>query len=228
MSAPGRLALAEVSAEQGGGHPDVWREAERLLEGLPAGGDAPPDDRYRVDRDAGEGASAYGEIPAPSAARLLAWLRLTSNDHFVDLGSGSGRLVLQAALSSRVGSARGVELSGFRHALAECALARLRARGTPALVARLESVRFEAGDLRCAELASATVIYAGATVFPDPLKLALAAHVHAQAPSLRTLLVGGGLPARVATPFEECARVRVPMSWSASEWVYLYTPRTGS
>ena len=161
---------------------ELWEE---LWESAPQGYDAPVCDRGDVDRAGGEGASAYGELPAEPAARLFRWLRLSAEDVFVDLGSGTGKLVAQAVCTTPVGGAVGVELSTFRHQVAETTWARLRAQVAPEEGRRLDArVRWLQEDLRVSDLSQATVVYAGATCFPTPLLSSLAARAY-EAPRLR-------------------------------------------
>lgn len=60
---------------------------------------------------------AYGEIPQESAIKMFSHplVGLRSNELFVDLGSGLGRLVIDAAVFASVHRALGVELSHTRH-----------------------------------------------------------------------------------------------------------------
>ena len=67
---------------------------------LTAGHRAPAGDRAAVERMAGAGAAAYGELLPAGARATLGWLRLGPQDELLDLGSGSGNLVIQAALDS--------------------------------------------------------------------------------------------------------------------------------
>lgn len=59
---------------------------------------------------------SYGEIPQESAAQLFQnpMVNLQPGDNFADLGSGLGRLVVDAALVANVKRAVGVELSSSR------------------------------------------------------------------------------------------------------------------
>jgi len=67
---------------------------------------------------------SYGEIPQESAAQLFRnpMVNLQSGETFADLGSGLGRLVIDAALVANVKKAIGVELSHTRSASACLAL----------------------------------------------------------------------------------------------------------
>ena len=75
---------------------------------------APTCDRDAVDRAAGAGAAAYGELLPDSAARLLSWLSPGPSDVLYDLGSGTGKLLVQAVCTTAVGKAvfQGAEIAG--------------------------------------------------------------------------------------------------------------------
>ncbi|MEZ6183963.1 MAG: hypothetical protein R3F62_03015 [Planctomycetota bacterium] len=195
---------------------------------LTAGHRAPAGDRAAVERMAGAGAAAYGELLPAGARATLGWLRLGPQDELLDLGSGSGNLVIQAALESEVGRARGVELSRFRHRLARrrwaTALRELPRERAHALRRR---VRLEFGDLRRADVSRATVLYAGSTCFPDAL-LDGVAELALAAPGLRLLLSTRALAPRWAARLPEVARLRVPTTWDPNAWLYAYSSRSVS
>lgn len=199
-----------------------WAE---VAEAGPDGFEAPPDDRYRVEAVSGEGSAAYGEILPDSATRLLRWLAPTPDDVLFDLGCGTGKLCLQAICTTPLGAARGVELSAFRHAAAEASRARLLERADPAAAAWLrERLSFHREDFREVDLASATLVYAGATAYPDPLLVGMARNV-ARAEGLRALITTRPLPPEGAALFAERGRFRLPMSWSSYERVTVYERR---
>lgn len=209
--------MPPVSASLG-----LWRV---LSERAPQGFAAPPDDRFRVEAAAGEGAAAYGELLPESAARLLGWLRPGPRDAFFDLGSGTGKLVLQAACTSAVGLAVGIELSRFRHRVALDVRARLLDRLPPREAERLRRrVRFRCEDFTRCELSPATIAWAGSTCFPEPLLLTLARRLRG-APNLRAFLTTRPLPDACRPHWEELGRVRVTTSWSGCERVFAYWPR---
>ena len=66
----------------------------------------------------------YGEITPIGFRKLAERLQLANSDRFVDLGSGLGRVVIQAAREFGVQSSCGVELAGSRHEIAMAALGR--------------------------------------------------------------------------------------------------------
>jgi hypothetical protein len=197
-----------------------------LYAAAPSGFDAPLDDRQAVERVAGEGAQAYGELKDGEALRLLRWARLGTEDVLFDLGAGVGKLVLLAACATEVGRAVGVELSRHHHAVATGVLAGLL-EGLPAEAARGLGTRvsFVRDDLRNVDLTAATVVYACSNCFSDEVRAALAARAHA-APRLRALLTTRELPSPWGGErFEEVGRVRVLTTWSESERVIVYRRR---
>ena len=102
------------------------------------------------------------ELKPRTAAMLLSLLQLKPSDHFVDLGSAGGRLVLTAALLSPVGRATGVELSPSRVEDARRALGRLASVNGPAWAQSMqltERVSLVQGDLFEANLDGATVVW---------------------------------------------------------------------
>jgi protein-L-isoaspartate O-methyltransferase len=87
--------------------------------------------------------SGYGEI-----LHAFEVTRLGPGDRFLDLGSGTGKAVILAALLAGATSS-GIECDGALHALAEAA-----SRGLG-----LESARFTLGDARTVALEDADVVY---------------------------------------------------------------------
>jgi hypothetical protein len=63
----------------------------------------------------GPAAATYGEITPKGFCAMAMRLGLDSDSHFADLGSGTGKAVMQAASQFGVASAVGVELSSTRH-----------------------------------------------------------------------------------------------------------------
>ena len=68
----------------------------------------------------------YGEFDLPFFFELLQAAEPRPREHFVDIGSGCGRLVLAAAIAYEFGLAAGVELLEDLHVLAQEADAELR------------------------------------------------------------------------------------------------------
>ena len=128
----------------------------------------------------GPEAALYGELTPLGFRALAAHLRLTADDSFVDLGSGLGRLAVQAASEFGVRRAFGVEFAATRHELAVAALER-EAAGVSERVTLLE------GDCAAPNLWTAggplgdriTVVYAGSLMFSNELMDQLARLIEA-------------------------------------------------
>lgn len=187
---------------------------------------APRAERAEVDQTAGEGAARYGEITEVGARQLLRWLAPGPDDAFFDLGSGAGRFVVQAAVSTAVGRAVGIELSPWRDHCARTLLAAVCAELSEDAAAALRArTKLSVGDLRTADVGAATIAYIGATCFPAALLHAAAKHLAENAPRLHTLMTTQPLSGVHATRWTQRGAVDVPMSWSASEPVFIYSPR---
>ena len=126
----------------------------------------------------GPEAGIYGEMTTVGFRSLARRLEMGVRDTYVDLGSGLGRTVLQAAGEFGVARAVGIELAGSRHELAQAAL-----RQQPSLVERVTLVQADCaasdlweGDGACA---SATVCFAASLFFGETLMERLKARVEA-------------------------------------------------
>src|SRR4029079_10630737 len=61
----------------------------------------------------------YGELYYYSVVKLLKNLTISEDDHFLDVGSGLGKLVFQIFLTTRVQSVTGIEIHAERYAIAQ-------------------------------------------------------------------------------------------------------------
>jgi hypothetical protein len=142
------------------------------------------------------------------------------SDHFIDLGSGAGRVVLSAALLVPGVTALGVEFDAGRFAIATKVLARLEAGGhLPA-----GQARFTLADLRGFDLAGGTVFFACSTCFSPRTLNALGRRI-AATPGARVFATMQYLPPRVAALFAMEETHRCPASWSRHTTVSLYWVR---
>jgi SAM-dependent methyltransferase len=174
-----------------------------------------------TDRIRAAGSSAtYGELMPTATLRLLARLDLGEDDALYDLGCGTGKLVLLAALTRPLARATGIELSPTRTALARRALA--RARRSTRLCARVCSFRTES-FLR-SDLSDATVVYTCSTAFPTPLMRRLAGKL-ARIRSLRLFATLQDLDPHPA--FELVEILRLDVSWRRRAAVHLYRAHPG-
>lgn len=181
--------------------------------------------------DASGGHQAYGELTVRGVREVQKLLLPTPNDCFVDLGSGAGRCVLQAALEWPCRSAIGVELSESRHLVGIRALA----RAPPELRAR--AVLLQEDMLTCRKLEEATIVYCASLLFDDAFMARLASRL-ASLPRVRMIATLTRFPAGTSLDdgFEEdpsnasrsddpqTLRERVEVTWGAAR-VYLYRRR---
>lgn len=107
----------------------------------------------------------YGELHPNSWYRALRCLKLRKEDVVVDLGSGTGKIIVQAALQSTCKKLIGIEILHNRHEEAMCAHAKLE-RSMPRTSAR---INFIEGNFLEANISEATVVYMANHVFEEPL-----------------------------------------------------------
>lgn len=181
--------------------------------------------------DASGGHQAYGELTVRGVREVQKLFLPTPNDCFVDLGSGAGRCVLQAALEWPCRSAIGVELSESRHLVGISALA----RAPPELRAR--AVLLQEDMLTCRKLEEATIVYCASLLFDDAFMARLASRL-ASLPRVRMIATLTRFPAGTSLEdgFEEdpsnasrsddpqTLRERLEVTWGAAR-VYLYRRR---
>lgn len=177
------------------------------------GFEIPPEDERRVERS--RGSSVYGELMPTATLRLLAQLELRPRDHFVDLGSGLGKVVLLAAMTTAVGRALGVELSPARVAVAERVLSRARRERIPGV----SRAAFVEHDMMRCDLDEATVIYTCSTAFSSAFMVRLQRRL-AKLPRLRTLASLQDFEPHPAFELREI--YKVDASWKRQTKVYVY------
>ena len=203
--------------------PDRPWDWEAALARAPSGFDVTPADRATLDASAGSGAATYGEILPVAARGLLRWLSLGRDDVFADLGSGSGRLVFQAACETKVRRAVGVELSRDRHLAAVEGLRLLQAAcpadSRPELTERIER-RCE--DVRTTDLADLTVVYVAATSFPPALWSTTLRRLAEAAPKLRRIVATRPLPAPWDRHFPPVGELELDMTWTRNARVHVH------
>lgn len=165
--------------------------------------------------DATGGSATYGEALAPGLSQLLAVLQMGPGDVFYDLGSGTGRAVLQVASNGTVAKAVGVELSATRHKQAEAAAAALAAAGVP-LAAPVE---FHHADLAAADLSGGTHFLLCSTAFGAGICRRVAERL-AALPSFRVLVTSRELPPQAS--LVKLGEFDCEYSWNAAGIGFVY------
>ncbi|WP_426341234.1 histone methylation protein DOT1-like protein [Pseudoduganella sp. S-14] len=120
---------------------------------------------------ADDGRLIYGEFTQQELDNyfeaVAPWLPLRG--HFIDLGSGLGKVVLSAALALPGMRCTGVELLGYRNDMAQVRLAQMLAAGVaedPAAAARVAArVRLLHQDMFEADVSDASMVYIYSTCF---------------------------------------------------------------
>ena len=178
------VCARHASASNGCCMPCIQKQAAIVSTGWHA---TTPEEEDEIEAIGGPRASMYGEITPLGFRTLARRLSLGSGDVFVDLGSGLGRVVLQAARDWGVERACGVEYAASRHDLAVEAL-----EEEPTAVA--ERVCYIRGD--CAD----------PQVWQESLGDVTVAYV-------ANLLFGAELMERTARQLEACASLRTVASY---------------
>ena len=117
----------------------------------------------------GPDAALYGELTPIGFRKLAASINLGASDSFVDLGSGLGRLCIQAAKEFDVSQSFGVEYAQSRHELA----AELLAEEGEAIAQRVTLIQGDCADATLwasgGPLDGVTVVFAGSLMFSSEL-----------------------------------------------------------
>lgn len=199
--------------------PDIDFDTDSLLRRLYAGVDGyvlsgKARERFAQSR---QEALTYGELPFKSFVPLFAKCRPAPGEHMVDLGSGTGKLVLSAMLECpALASATGIELLPELTQAAEGARQRL---GTdhPALAAR---IRMEQGDLLEVDWQHADIVFLHATCMEPALMEKVAQRAMALKSGARFMALGQALPAPFGAAREICS---YRTAWHREGRAYLYT-----
>lgn len=163
-------------------------------------------------------APVYGEILNTSLKTLLDDLHITPNDVFYDLGSGTGKVTIQAYLDYPFKKAVGIELSPTRYKhsiIAKNELKKINA------LANTRTLEFRNEDITKSDINDATVIFMCATCFPEDLMDTLTKKLSMLKPGLK-LLTLKALPNTELHNFKLIKEYSLPMTWSSGSPVYLY------
>ena len=109
----------------------------------------------------------YGEVNPEAFATALSWCAPRAGETFVDLGSGSGKAVLTAALLHPLASATGIEILEPLHKAAMRAHEAVLAADARAL--RTPEVRFECGDALSHPWTDCDLVFVSLTCFTDEM-----------------------------------------------------------
>ena len=154
----------------------------------------------------GTDADTYGEMTAQGFSTLAGRMGLCPSDHFLDVGSGHGKLVVQAC-NFGVASSRGVEISATRHRVAQRLL-----DASPHHVRRRSSV--ECADASTACVDHTTAVYLSNLMFSAELTSRIAVQLETG----RDIRVIGVMvpfaPGTLPSFIEDESLAMCEMSWS--------------
>lgn len=128
----------------------------------------------------------YGELYYYSVLKLLKNLNMSSKDHFLDIGSGLGKLVFQIFLNTNAYAVSGVEINKERHAIAHQAKELLRSKFTHS-ENQNRQLNMLLGDFLDLDFPSVTIIYVCSTVFSYELLEAMGKKINAM-PGVHTVV----------------------------------------
>merc|ERR1719235_2140347 len=179
---------------------------------------------------------SYGEIPQESAAKLFSnpMVNLQPGETFADLGSGLGRLVVDAALVANVKRAIGVELSSSRssaacHALSDVSKAVPTSQGGWRAERHESAVELYEGnilDLGKDFLGKIDVAYVANLCFRPDLLNAVAVKLSRDLPDGSRVVSLRNLELNAETKrLKLKGTVNLPMSWSVEGYaqaLYIY------
>lgn len=173
-----------------------------------------PSDRKNISQTGSSG--TYGEITPEATSKLLDYLEIGRKDVVYDLGSGTGKFVLQTALNCPAKKVVGLELSKDRHIIASNALKQAKK------LARIKSgnVKFRNSDIMKAKLNDATIVYTCSTDFPPSFMKVLTKRL-SQVLKEDTLFVSVQ-ELDENKWFEHIDTLKLDMSWQKKTPVYVY------
>jgi hypothetical protein len=169
----------------------AWIEAtfERLYAGVEG---YPLSHRERNRLGTNDRSLTYGEVTAAGFLDVLAKTAPAPGETFYDLGSGTGRAVILAALAHPFGRLVGIELLETLHHAAVEVRGRFDSEVRPDLPApqREAVLELRGGDFLAADLSDAGVIFMQSNCFEPPLVKALVAKFERLPSGVRILALG--------------------------------------
>ena len=163
----------------------------------------------------------YGDVTMGSMLQMLELTGAAAGETFYDLGAGTGKGVLYAALLSDFGRCVGIELVEELHGASAEALERYRARLLPALPERkrAQAIEMLLADLLETDFSDADVVFSHCTCFPEELMAKIAGRCERLKSGSRVVTVSKALPEAPHMTLSAVAPCQ--MAWgSASLYVY--------
>jgi hypothetical protein len=106
----------------------------------------------------------YGELYYYSVVKLLEVLEIQEHDHFLDIGSGLGKLVFQLYLTTPAATVTGIEINSQRHHIAY-QVSNILKHQLPGLFTKNRALNLIQDDFLTHALNKISIAYVCATVF---------------------------------------------------------------
>ncbi len=106
----------------------------------------------------------YGELYYYSIVKLLKYLEITEKDHFLDVGSGLGKLVFQIFLTTKAASVTGIEINHQRYSIS-CKIRDQLKQQLPGIFNGSRSLDFLYDDFLNYNFSNINIIYVCSLVF---------------------------------------------------------------
>jgi len=159
----------------------------------------------------------YGELYYYSVVQLLKYLHLTEKDHFLDVGSGLGKIVFQVFLTTPVGSVTGIEINTQRHFIA-CEIKKMIEKNLPEAFNH-QKLYLIHDDFLKIDFHNITVVYVCSTVFSFELLSNMGSQINSM-PNVQTVVSFRKLPG--LDNFKLIRKMFFQASWDYTS-CYLYT-----
>ncbi len=117
----------------------------------------------------------YGEVTPQSVWEMLHTIEAKPNEVFYDLGSGTGKGVLYAAILFEFAKCKGIEYLEELHKAAEASVPRYRETILPLLTSKKNhpEISFTCADLRTQDISDADIVFSHCTCFSPELMEAM-------------------------------------------------------
>lgn len=159
-----------------------------------------------------------GEIFFASLQKVLNNITLSSEDVFVDLGSGAGKLVSYVFLQSIVKQAIGIEVVAELHQQAKWVENKIK-QELPEFFTNGRELTFLRGDFLQMDLSSANILIINSTCFNQSMMLGLGDLINKMT-NIKSVLTLRPIANLIRLPFKKV--VRVECSWD-SALCYIYS-----
>lgn len=161
----------------------------------------------------------YGEVTPEVMWQLLQASEAKAGENFYDLGSGTGKPPLLAAIMSDLGKCVGIELFDELHSAAQLALARYRTNILPHVPHKAaQHIEYRCNDFRSEDWSDGDIVFSHCTCFSPALMEAFVAQVNKLKSGARVMTVSKELPSPDVILLQV---VPVQMAWGGAT-VYVY------